>query len=65
MASGITGTGPYSQLRTLRQEIRNCEYEIFLIEEGIKHGSKTGYKKRIVANRLEIKNISAEIKKKK
>ena len=62
MAHGVTGTGPYSKLRMLNEQIKNCEFEISLIEEGRKKGDKTGYQKRITANRAEIKLIRKQIR---
>lgn len=58
MALGVPGTGPYGQIRMLQEEINACEYELWLIAEGIRinRGSKR-LKEIIRDNRIKIKKI--------
>ncbi len=62
MTLGIPGTGPYGRIRMLQTNILCSQYEIDLIAQGLKRGSKAGYQKSIAAARAEIRAIRASIK---
>lgn len=63
MALGIEGTGPYGEIRTLREQIKDWKYKITLIGMGVHKGSKAKYEKYISENRVKIKTIQEGIKK--
>lgn len=66
MALGVPGTGPYSSIKSLQQEINNCKYELKLIAQGIRR--KFGPKRLnqiITTNRTKIKQIKDYEKAKK
>ena len=63
MTIGIGGTGPYGKIRSLREEIGNYRYGIYLIENGLTRGSVAACKKKMAACREEIRTINASLKK--
>ncbi len=66
MTLGVYGTGPYGKLRSLRSEVRNIEYELWMMEQGHKGKKyKKGYERRLVELKVEIKQVLKEIKKAK
>ncbi len=66
MALGVGGTGPYGRIRTLRREISDYKYELWLISEGMKRQfSKKKLEELISANRAEIRKINKKEKQRK
>lgn len=61
MALGVPGTGPYGEIRTLREEIRRTEYELQLMDSGMHRNLKKKREKLkqiIEANRERIREIT-------
>lgn len=68
MTSGIENTGPYGKIRKLRNEIRAHQYEIRLIQEGLRRKSKREIIRRkdcIQERQKQIRDILAAEKAKK
>lgn len=65
MTTGIGGTGPYGEIRALRDDIRNWEYELYLIEIGVRKKGKKKAEEAIERSLARIKVILAEEKAKK
>ncbi|HVU06236.1 MAG TPA: hypothetical protein VHE10_00330 [Candidatus Paceibacterota bacterium] len=66
MALGVSGTGPYGQIRSLRQEIADCRYELSLVAQGMRRELGAARLKEIIAvNRSKIRQIKDTEKAKK
>ena len=64
MTLGISGTGPYGELRRRREENQMYRYELELIEQGMRHvPGKKRLLELIAANKKRIKEINLSIKK--
>ncbi len=58
MALGVPGTGPYGEIRSLRNEIKDCKYEISLIEQGFRRPhNRSWYEQRTKESRAKIREI--------
>ncbi len=66
MTPGISGTGPYAEIRRLRQEIRECDYEIGLVTAGMKRRlGKRQLEAVRAGKRARVKQILADLKARK
>jgi hypothetical protein len=66
MTLGVYGTGPYGKINSLRNIISNCEYELQLMEMGVKSTRfKKGYLRTIAECKEKIKAIRTKEKARK
>lgn len=66
MTLGITASGPYGRIRSLRREISDCRYELELIAQGMRRKLSSKRLNEIIkADRAEIREIEATEKAKK